>query len=744
MDATFKTVVHRFGISQGVVQERPQNVLVLEGPAMPSSWRHRGQMYLLVDVIGPFPSPARVVKLLSEAVRNTYYHASGSVTGSIGAALAQAANLLFEENLNSPRESRGIAGITCAVLRGNDLYLGQIGPALAYLLQPEGLRRFPEESLWLRQGIPPQDEWSASPPLGLRRNIQPAFYHATVAQGDTFMLASPILAGVATSRAVAEALAHREGAPQLLRRLVTGEEMSAVIVSIGSPAPASDEAAAALGAGEEDDLPPGALPDASSARGQRMERPASRPLAAEDLEEVEAEEEEYPVEDQPSRPSLRDRLSRLAAQQRVAGRSSRPAPSHEPQSRFSIRTVVVLALLIPVLAVAVVSAYRWNYERTRRAQVEELLQQAISVRDTGFNSGQKDSLREGLRNGLKLIDDALAISPADASALQLHREMLEQLDAASTVQRLYTIWELADFSAGEAGSAEPTRVIVRGTDLFVLDRGSGRVYRRLLNPAGDALEPPASDAQLVQKGQAVGSIVVGDLLDMIWMPAGGEQKTSNLMILERNGSLLQWDVTRGITVLPVANSAAWRKPVAAGSYFGNFYLLDAAQNRILKYEPTAGGYTSPPKDYLPADFSGDLSTAVDMAIDGHIYVLLADGTILKFLSGKEEPFTLGGLDVPLSNPVALCVTGDDDTHGSVYVADAGLARVVQFTKEGQFVRQFKAADGQTALDKLQGLFVDENRQRVFLTSGAKLYCAPLPQPGVNSPTPTTSPVTPQS
>jgi len=165
----------------------------------------------------------------------------------------------------------------------------------------------------------------------------------------------------------------------------------------------------------------------------------------------------------------------------------------------------------------------------------------------------------------------------------------------------------------------------------------------------------------------------------------------------------------------------------AGAYSGNLYLLDPQQNRIIKYLPTVAGYTDPPLDYLVSATSVDLSGAVDMAIDGNIYVLLADGSILKFLSGIQQAFRIVDLDTPLKNPVAIAVSGEDDAHGYIYVADAGLARVVQFTKHGEFIRQFKAAEGQTQLDQLRGLLVDEAGQRMYLTSGSRLYMAPLSQ-----------------
>jgi hypothetical protein len=66
--------------------------------------------------------------------------------------------------------------------------------------------------------------------------------------------------------------------------------------------------------------------------------------------------------------------------------------------------------------------------------------------------------------------------------------------------------------------------------------------------------------------------------------------------------------------------------------------------------------------------------------------------------------------------------------GYVYVADTGNARIIQFTKDGTFVRQFQAQSGESQLDDVRGLFVDETRGRVFVLSGNTLWLAELTPP----------------
>ena len=59
------------------------------------------------------------------------------------------------------------------------------------------------------------------------------------------------------------------------------------------------------------------------------------------------------------------------------------------------------------------------------------------------------------------------------------------------------------------------------------------------------------------------------------------------------------------------------------------------------------------------------------------------------------------------------------------MADAGHGRIVEFDKEGKFVRQFRLAEGQ-ALRSVRSFFVDEvNGFLYFLTNDA-LYKTDLP------------------
>jgi hypothetical protein len=111
-----------------------------------------------------------------------------------------------------------------------------------------------------------------------------------------------------------------------------------------------------------------------------------------------------------------------------------------------------------------------------------------------------------------------------------------------------------------------------------------------------------------------------------------------------------------------------------------------------------------------------------MAIDGSIYLLYANGTILKFFGGEPIPFELKGLGEPLKTPTSLFT---DEQTNFIYVADPGNRRILQLRKDGELFRQFKLTNG-NAFEDVKGLFVDEAGGRLYILSGKALYLAEIP------------------
>ena len=71
-----------------------------------------------------------------------------------------------------------------------------------------------------------------------------------------------------------------------------------------------------------------------------------------------------------------------------------------------------------------------------------------------------------------------------------------------------------------------------------------------------------------------------------------------------------------------------------------------------------------------------------MQIDGDIWVLLNNGSIMRYNGGEQVPFSLENSIGLADEPVDLYVTTQDASL--VYMADAGKDRVLVYGKDGSY------------------------------------------------------------
>jgi len=115
---------------------------------------------------------------------------------------------------------------------------------------------------------------------------------------------------------------------------------------------------------------------------------------------------------------------------------------------------------------------------------------------------------------------------------------------------------------------------------------------------------------------------------------------------------------------------------------------------------------------------------VDLAIDGFVYLLFSDGSVMKFSGGQPQPFAQEGLYPPLENPVGIYASPDAD---SVFVMDRDGARVVEFSKEGKFVRQYRASlEGENPPESWEAFTIDVHHGRLLVGTPTGIYGASLP------------------
>lgn len=698
------------------------------GPS-PQAARSRlsDQLFILMDLTGPTAN--RMYRELRAVTTETYWATDGSATSALRQAVAAANRHLFQANLDVAPADRCLGGIVCAVSNGEDLFVLRSGPVDVCFIRGEQLECF--------------SPGKAMTPLGTSRLADTCLDHTFLLPGDCLLLASPALRQRAGEAGLARVLSWGNVSEMLdgLEQIGNIADFTAFIARWPSPDDASPRKAVS---------PPIVIPEPTI--------PLSLPAEPSPAGTLDAQPEANVTEATPrvvretaglslgrEVPAVMMRSARSAGQglvsigagvlsgahtllrrmlptgQQDGGRRARSARPRTPPRREEHRTMMmVIAVAIPILLTFIVmGVYATFGEEARYRGLVEQAQAEIAAAQT---AGAPESARSHWEAALQYARLAADLHPDDPVATALQAQAQSALDTLDNVIRLALI-PLRDLGEGTT----PRRLVTHGDMIFVLDPSAGQVWRLTLNATGDGPLEVGDIPPLVSVGQNIAGGTVGPMVDLAWVEAGNGRQTSGLVILEEDGGLTtydpQWEGEGGLPRLSRSFlGTPPEAPVAVDTYQGRFYVLDTAVNQVRRYHPQGETYPNPPENYFTLP-PRSLAGARDMAIDGFVYLLFDDGTVMKFLGGEpEETFHLQGVPKDLTQSVALAVDPVGGS-GTIYIADAGHQRIVVLNSDGGFRAQFYADD---AFEGLESLSVDEVNRRMYVIAAGKLYVASLP------------------
>jgi hypothetical protein len=676
-----------------------------------------GALYVLAAVEDD-PGEA-IARTLTNVVGETFQKAEGSLTSRLIRAVRAGSAALLQENLDLVSRAPRAGGVACALLRPDDVYLAQAGTVAVCVCQRGTLSYLFNDD--------PDAEGKQD--FGRRRDPDVQLAHHTLKPGGSVMLASADLLQEIDEQILIETLSFADATlslDNLAAALPGGEGVVLVLAMRGriTAAPAPPK------------VPIPRAPD------ERV-RPRSRPTLPPEALPEEAVPPRRPPP--PAGPTLAERLASIQASVRRAlattGRATgdwlrRLMPGGEgpyrgdrrPLGRRLRRQTATadspvwqwVALGLPVIVVLLVAAIYWKRGWDRQTRYDEMMAQIDEQLEVA-EMADEATARQALETALQLLDDTAPTVSTSEELAQLRTSVQERLDTLNKVFRLSQVERLHTYPA--AGSAD--QIVVHGADIYVLDRLTDRVYHHQLNEAGTGLESDEEELLVRRGDQPSDAAAVSELVGMTWMPGGQGRQTGALFILGRNGQLLIHDPTwERLTGTTLAASETWQYPVAVSGYRGNFYVLDPGLQQVLRY-PTAQGYADPPEHYF-AHEKPDMTQAIDMAIDGFIYLLFEDGRLGKYLRGEPVPLTLSRTDKPLQQASAIYAAPDEEAQ-SLYLADPVHGRVLRCDKEGHVIQQF-IVEGSDALEQVRDIFVDEVGGRLYFLSRNQLFMTPVPPP----------------
>lgn len=615
---------------------------------------------------------------------------------------------------------RTFVGITAAAIDGQAAVIGIVPPGQALLVQDRRLYGIPDLRSW-SPSFMPAGAGDGQDPLGLRATVVPTFRRTTVREGDGLLLGAS---------AVGRVLAEREYVP-----LADAPETAVV-----------DQLEAALEAANVDDayaawIPFNADPAAARRRSERqveIERlwksGATQPFVPMPAHETERGEPRatglHRVHTRliaaservlggrephaPEGPAVRELPAGTNLRHLRATRRNKPAPSYYAwlprglRPALSRRGVIALLLVVAVAA----SAFFGRGVRFASAEKPDRFLGNARAELTLAEGAPSDALKRAhLIAAEQSLNDAVNHGAKPETIVSLENELAAAKDALDGIERLSNVVELAALPAAAAGSAP--RVLLANGALYLI---AGSVYR--IDPSGGGPEP------VLTPGREYDGVTLGTIVNAT--VDGGALLVSDGTTLFRMKDDGDWTAVS----LPDDVSDGWSGR-AAGAFKGNYYLLEPTQTQIVKF--AGANLDGDPTDWIEQPEPA-LANAIDMEIDGHIYVLLADGTILDYFKGeKQGGVTLAG-DGHVGSFIGLAPSA---TAGELYVIESeqGVATLIRVVVKSGSTQEIAALTSwhagydpaaTQAFGQTVDFAVDDASHTLYFVTGGALWKATLP------------------
>jgi hypothetical protein len=768
--SAFESDVEMVRLIDGVrIEDASPYVAALESPSGAARGRENEHLFILLWLTG-HPTRPRY-RELREMVTRTYWATTGSITAALRRATATANHHLFQRNLRLAPSDRCYGGLSCAVLHDEDLFILQAGPGGAFIRQGAHHEIFPPRERLAHLGIGPLADARlhhvfisigdtlllTSPSLPRQAGVETIIQ--TLSQ-----------AGIPKIISTLEQMGTEGNITALAMRIIQPGTPPP------SPPPAEQVKVKPKGKGKRERKKKGKEKEKEQKSSRpAQEEPSPPPDGIETTPQTIWRERLGASLQASGRLAKRAfrragrNLTALARGGRAVGSGlidggkrvlqalsrgirfvgyglfavvswsvsalgvliRRMLPgvgvkSGEHQSRGKTRrappeenrmVMMGIAIAIPILVAILVVLSYVRFRRTSRSHdlITGAEREIEAVQSTGDDT---ESARSHWQTALNLASQAVELQPHNPTPAAMLAQAQAAMDEIDQVTRVSPT-QVFDFGSSNADR----KLIFHSNTLFVIDPTDDWVAQLPSDIPGGNVEIQ-DEGYLVQDGDQIGGSPVGDLVDCTWVEQANGRRSSALVMLTSNGDIISFDPSWNTEGNPDRIRSALgdppQAPQALSSYQGRLYILDVPddeEGQIWRYSPNGDAYTEAPEPYFKQSPSRPLTGTVDMAIDGHIYLLYNDGTVLKFLGGVEESFQIHGVPDGVGKDITIAV--DPQTaNETVYLADRAGERVIVLGPDGAFQKQFRA---EGSFDGMEALAVDESNGRFYVLNKGIVY-----------------------
>ncbi len=686
-------VGHLYVVGGRSIRMTPPGSLVEVAPRKAARGRELDTFFVLVLPSGDVKAPTTFYERMASALAEQYFSQSGSVTAALRNAFNVVNQNLYDHNIANQNHYE--ASVVAAVLHDDDVYLARVGTAVAMLLHENAMQTYPED-------LTATDDLLRAP-MGIQPVPDVRMNRYSIKQGTRLILGDHNVAAFDTGRVHAALSTHDINEALVVLHELALLNATLMLVEFVSP---DAEIKLPVHEGESSkDILEQAKSSAKSGgkgggeSGKRRNRRSN------------------PVTIQVKR-GLGNGALGLAKVLRTFSLifdhffpQETDAEGNTRRRWFASPTATITAIVIPLIVVLLVGGL-WLLG-TGESEFELCVKEATGAGNIArsIDSNNRTSLLAAWTRVLDIVETCNAMRPNDPTLAALRAEGQFVIDGLNQITRRDAI-PLAPIQA-----ATLTRVILQGNNLFMLDDQNNWVYHTQLNPDGRALGTVVQPVTAMS-GQGIDQLQLGDIIDI-----GFDQEERKIVAVDSDGVVIRCsprlllDCDAQQLLLP----ATWGTPSRIAFYLGNLYVLDQATSQIWRFTPTAGRYASQPTPYF-IEIQPDLSTAVDIAIDGDgaVYVLFADGTLSKYLSGEPQTFGFAAFPegLELNNAYSMYLDNNPVSR-TIYIVDQSSRSIYETTFSGNFIALYRASD-ESRFTLLSHIAADPGQGLIYAVSGNAL------------------------
>lgn len=241
----------------------------------------------------------------------------------------------------------------------------------------------------------------------------------------------------------------------------------------------------------------------------------------------------------------------------------------------------------------------------------------------------------------------------------------------------------------------PRNILVLNENLLLIDPNSNAIYK--LN------------SSLLKEGKKEGNFILTNLpKNKNWL-LSAIFKENSIILFSQSKEFYQYNLLKkNASLLSLILPYQEIKLKDLSTYLDNLYLLDLENNQIIKCPNLTNC-----QPWLKE--KQNLSQAISLTIDGSIYILNSDGSIVRYLNGyKKEDLKPQALFQSEIKTGQILTKTD---FKNLYLLDTGNKRLIIFDKKGQLVKQYISQE----FSEATSFGVTDDEKTVFVLNGTKLY-----------------------